>query len=189
MYNYSKVWISILESDMKRLEKQLEYFKVTENANVFACIVTGRSWEAINEGIIRVKYTDSEQKRIRNEAPKYLRQISDVLNKIPREMLLMLKTNDLLRGIEISLGTRSSSSSFFHMSQCCVHMINSYERDCYYKSYLTKLQSKEKSVERNFNLLAGLVSFNLFSYANEFIDLLKIYAFQFLVVLFSSDKR
>ncbi len=183
MYNYSKIWMSLLERDLKRLEKQLEYLKVEEQTNVFACIVTGRSWEAINEGIMQVKYSDEEGKSIRREAPKYLRQISHVLNKIPREMLLLLKTNDLLRGIEVSLGTRSSSSLFFHMSLCCVQMINSYERECFYKSYLVKQQDTNANTQRKLKLLFDLVCFNLASYANQFLDFVKVCTFQFFIML------
>ncbi|XP_059374712.1 aarF domain-containing protein kinase 1-like [Carassius carassius] len=54
---------------------------------------------------------------------QYIPQISELLNRIPRQMLLLLKTNDLLRGIETILQTRASSSSFINMSRCCTHAI------------------------------------------------------------------
>lgn len=38
-------------------------------------------------------------------------------------MLLILKTNDLLRSIETTLGTRSSASSFLNMSRCCIRAL------------------------------------------------------------------
>ncbi|KAF3844308.1 hypothetical protein F7725_007471 [Dissostichus mawsoni] len=47
-------------------------------------------------------------------------RISELLNRVPRQMLLLLKTNDLLRGIENTLQTRASSSSFINMSRCCI---------------------------------------------------------------------
>lgn len=57
---------------------------------------------------------------IRTNAALYLPQISDLLNRVPRQMLLLLKTNDLLRGIETTLQTRAASSSFINMSRCCI---------------------------------------------------------------------
>ncbi|KAI4875438.1 hypothetical protein NFI96_005878 [Prochilodus magdalenae] len=60
---------------------------------------------------------------IRTNAALYLPQISDLLNRVPRQMLLLLKTNDLLRGIETVLQTRASSSSFLNMSRCCTRAI------------------------------------------------------------------
>lgn len=63
---------------------------------------------------------DSE---IRNNAATYLPQISQLLSHVPRQMLLIFKTNDLLRGIEAALGTRASASSFLNMSRCCVRAL------------------------------------------------------------------
>lgn len=57
---------------------------------------------------------------IRTNVASYLPQISQLLSHVPRQMLLIFKTNDLLRGIEASLGTRASASSFLSMSRCCV---------------------------------------------------------------------
>lgn len=60
---------------------------------------------------------------IRTNAAMYLPQISKLLNRVPRQMLLLLKTNDLLRGIETVLQTRASSSSFISMSRCCTRAL------------------------------------------------------------------
>ncbi|XP_075471516.1 LOW QUALITY PROTEIN: aarF domain-containing protein kinase 1 [Ascaphus truei] len=62
----------------------------------------------------------SQACEIRSNAAAYLPQISQLLASVPRQMLLLLKTNDLLRGIETSLRTRASASSFISMSRCCV---------------------------------------------------------------------
>nr|XP_020482683.2 uncharacterized aarF domain-containing protein kinase 1-like [Labrus bergylta] len=65
---------------------------------------------------------------IRTNAAQYLPQISDLLNRVPRQMLLLLKTNDLLRGIETTLQTRASSSSFINMSRCCIRAMARHKR-------------------------------------------------------------
>ncbi|KAI7804517.1 putative aarF domain-containing protein kinase 1 [Triplophysa rosa] len=70
-------------------------------------------------------YQDVE---IRTNAALYLPQISELLNRVPRQMLLLLKTNDLLRGIETILQTRASSSSFINMSRCCTRAIARHQR-------------------------------------------------------------
>ncbi|XP_041828248.1 aarF domain-containing protein kinase 1 isoform X4 [Melanotaenia boesemani] len=70
-------------------------------------------------------YQDVE---IRTNAALYLPQISELLNRVPRQMLLLLKTNDLLRGIETTLQTRASSSSFINMSRCCIRAIARHKR-------------------------------------------------------------
>lgn len=60
---------------------------------------------------------------IRTNAANFLVQISDLLNRIPRQLLLILKTNDVLRGIESSLRTRANATSFINMSRCCVRAL------------------------------------------------------------------
>ncbi|XP_028939737.1 uncharacterized aarF domain-containing protein kinase 1 isoform X5 [Antrostomus carolinensis] len=70
-------------------------------------------------------YQDVE---IRSNAAAYLPQITQLLNNVPRQMLLLLKTNDLLRGIESALHTRASASSFLNMSRCCIRAVSTYQR-------------------------------------------------------------
>lgn len=85
------------------------------------------------EFALELRETDSKQvnkqdSEIRNNAANYLPQISQLLNDVPRQMLLIFKTNDLLRGIEAALSTRASSSSFLSMSRCCVRALAAHKR-------------------------------------------------------------
>jgi len=57
---------------------------------------------------------------IRSNAAMYFTEISKILNEVPRELLLIFKTNDVIRGIEASLGSRADASSFLTMSRSCV---------------------------------------------------------------------
>ena len=52
--------MSILEKDIKQLEELTRYFNVHDYFNLFACIITGRSWEAISKGINKVKFNQNE---------------------------------------------------------------------------------------------------------------------------------
>lgn len=58
----------------------------------------------------------------------YLLEISDILNRVPRQLLLIFKTNDVLRGIEASLHTRANATSFINMSRCCIRAVAQDER-------------------------------------------------------------
>lgn len=179
-YNYAKIWMSILEQDIKKLETLTQNFNVGEYFGLFACIITGRSWESINQGIDRTNYTHNEGLEIKSEAGKYIREISIVLNRIPREMLLLLKTNDLLRGIEMSLHTRNSSSSFIHMSKCCVKLINSYEREMANGKFENDKRNRSVAVN-DFKKL----KFNFVSYLKENFDLFKIFSYQLFLYVFN----
>ena len=193
-YNYANIWMSILEKDIKKLEILTKHFNVNEYFTLFACIITGRSWDAISQGINKVKFTSIEVKKkrnfafttiefyfffkslkrdeIRNGASEYLREISIVLNKIPREMLLLLKTNDLIRGLETSLHTRDSDSAFIHMTKCCVKLINNFERN-QFKQKMT--DSKNNQTKK----IISLYKFNLISLLKEKFYLLKIIIYEF----------
>jgi aarF domain-containing kinase len=52
-----------------------------------------------------------------------MKEIADVLAFVNRQMILILKTNDLLRNIEHSLGTNNNMSSFIQMSKSCLKTI------------------------------------------------------------------
>lgn len=96
-------------------------------------------------------------------------------------MLLLLKTNDLLRGLETSLGTRASASSFVHMTKCCVKMINSYERDMLASQYMA---TKNKTSENNKVTYFEYARFCALSRTRELFDLFKIYTFQLVAMCF-----
>lgn len=45
----------------------------------------------------------------------------EVLHRVPREMLLIFKTNDLLRGLDYTLGVNDNTASFVTMSRSCAN--------------------------------------------------------------------
>ncbi len=91
-------------------------------------------------------------------------------------MLLLLKTNDLLRGIETCLGARDSSSAFIYMSKCCVKLIHNYDRQIY---NIDQIQAN-KSIYS-----PPAIGFNVFSYFYEQIDLFKILMYQWFLIVFN----
>ena len=60
---------------------------------------------------------------LRISVSSYLSDISSILNRVPRQLLLILKTNDLLRGIDHQLQTSKASRSFVTMSKCCAEAV------------------------------------------------------------------
>ncbi|XP_062253641.1 aarF domain-containing protein kinase 1 isoform X1 [Platichthys flesus] len=121
--DYCRLWQALINSDMSKVERYSRRLGAGDLYPLFACVLTARSWTAVNAGISSVPVTNSEDVEIRTNAALYLPQISELLNRVPRQMLLLLKTNDLLRGIETTLQTRASSSSFINMSRCCIRAL------------------------------------------------------------------
>ncbi|XP_069064499.1 aarF domain-containing protein kinase 1 isoform X2 [Pleurodeles waltl] len=126
--DYCRLWQALIKADMKRVQKYSQELGAGNMYPLLACMITARSWESVSGGIDRVPVTNAEGVEIRSSAAAYLPQISQLLNNVPREMLLLLKTNDLLRGIETALCTRADASSFITMSRCCVRAMAEYRR-------------------------------------------------------------
>lgn len=87
-------------------------------------------------------------------------------------MLLLLKTNDLIRGTESCLNTRNSASAFIYLSQCCVKLIHSYEREQY--EIIKPLNQNKYLIDFNISKLRFLIR----SYLIEYWYLLKIFIYK-----------
>ncbi|XP_067131136.1 aarF domain-containing protein kinase 1-like [Centruroides vittatus] len=118
---YSNLWMSLLSADVEGIKHWAKALGV-EEYGLLACIMTARSWKAIQEGINRKQKTTEESNEVRHHAAALMPEIAKLLGKVPREMLLMFKTNDLLRGIETKLGAQGPMS-FISMTRCCIRAI------------------------------------------------------------------
>ncbi|XP_059504994.1 aarF domain-containing protein kinase 1 isoform X3 [Stegostoma tigrinum] len=127
--DYCRLWHSLIRTDMKGIEMYSRRLGAGDLYPLFACMLTARSWGSITKGIDQTPVSETEDVEIRVNAAKYLPRINELLNKVPRQMLLLLKTNDLLRGIETSLQTRANATSFINMSRCCVRALSRHKRD------------------------------------------------------------
>nr|XP_031309989.1 uncharacterized aarF domain-containing protein kinase 1 isoform X2 [Camelus dromedarius] len=126
--DYCHLWQSLIWTDMKNVKKYSQRLGAGDLYPLFACMLTARSWDSVNRGIGQTPVTATEDSEIRSNAANYLPQISQLLSHVPRQMLLIFKTNDLLRGIEAALGTRASASSFLNMSRCCIRALAEHQR-------------------------------------------------------------
>ncbi|KAG8514341.1 putative aarF domain-containing protein kinase 1, partial [Galemys pyrenaicus] len=146
--DYCRLWQSLIWTDMKRVKKYSQRLGAGDLYPLFACMLTARSWDSVNRGIGQAPVTATEDLEIRNNAANYLPQISQLLSHVPRQMLLIFKTNDLLRGIEASLGTRASASSFLNMSRCCIRALAVHQK----KNTCSFLRRTQISFSEVFNL-------------------------------------
>uniref|UniRef100_H2YDM3 AarF domain-containing protein kinase 1 n=1 Tax=Ciona savignyi TaxID=51511 RepID=H2YDM3_CIOSA len=127
-YHYASLWQSIITFDMAGLETHARACGSGDMFPLLATIVTGRSWQVVGrDGIKNVDFTREEDDEIRDGAGQFLPHISTVLGNVPSEMLLVLKTNDHLRGLDVSLshtyGVRGHASGFVDMSKCCLRAL------------------------------------------------------------------
>lgn len=144
-WEYSKLWLSILNSDQEGMKSHSHNLGVGEMWPLFACMVSGRTWDTIMSGVDRVNFTDNEKNEFQKEIPNYLPQITGVLQDVDRQMLLIFRTNDLMRGIEHTLKTHARMSSFLVMSRWCVRSVfNEQLKDCKIKMKRWYLQAAQQ---------------------------------------------
>ncbi|XP_035719078.1 aarF domain-containing kinase 1-like [Vespa mandarinia] len=122
-WEYSKLWLAILNGDRAAMKLHCTNLGVGDLYGLLSCMVSGRTWDTIMSGVQKKKYDINEKELFQQEIPNLLPQISDVLQRVNRQMLLILKTNDLMRGIEHSLQTQNRMSSFMEMSKYCIHSV------------------------------------------------------------------
>ncbi|KAI8813993.1 ABC1 family-domain-containing protein [Cladochytrium replicatum] len=89
---------------------------------LFASMMTGRPWNVISsENSIAAVKTQTEFNEVQRSVStgRFLVAIADILAKLPRELLLLLKTNDLLRAVDDQLGvTKGDASHMLRMAVC-----------------------------------------------------------------------
>ncbi|XP_046338641.1 aarF domain-containing protein kinase 1-like [Haliotis rufescens] len=124
--NYSKLWMSLISADLEGIKTYAHALNCGDMYGLFACMLTARSWKAVSSGMDKHPFTEQEGDDIKGNVARYLYEITLILNKIPRQMLLILKTNDVLRGIESSLQTPANATSFINMSKCCIRGLAHY---------------------------------------------------------------
>ncbi|KAI6186382.1 Protein kinase domain-containing protein [Aphelenchoides besseyi] len=121
--DYCKFWSALLRADKDEIQRICFKMGVGELFGLFACIVTSRSWDSVTKGIGKHKQTEAETNEIKNYAASLIPQIMQVLDRMPRPMLLILKTNDLIRAIERRLGAHNRSDAFLEMAKSCTKVL------------------------------------------------------------------
>ncbi|XP_046656353.1 aarF domain-containing kinase 1-like [Daphnia pulicaria] len=119
--NYAKFWMSIIHANVQEMQEHSEKLGVKELYSYFACMVAGRSMTSVLGGKVKKTKTSEEEKQIKIDASVYLNEIMEVLHQVPSEMLFILKTNDLLRGLNSTLGVNDNITSFATMSRSCAN--------------------------------------------------------------------
>lgn len=111
--DYSNLWISLIKGD----EKGIEYYAYKVGCKpphhrLFASLLTGREWHTIEAADLSSARTLTETSRVSGKTKLFLVKIADVLSALPRMMLALLKTSDLLRHLDETLRHSSSSSTY-----------------------------------------------------------------------------
>ncbi len=107
--DYAKLWLAVIDTDEKGMRKYAyEVAGITdEQFPLFASAITGRDYRVLVKGNISSTVRNASEKENINEVfgEDLLRQLVQLLGNVPRIILLILKTNDLTRSLDESLGS------------------------------------------------------------------------------------
>ncbi|KAI5083093.1 hypothetical protein GOP47_0002836 [Adiantum capillus-veneris] len=112
--DYAALWKALVFADVNEIKKQSVKLGAGEDLYIlFAGVLTMRPWKKIIQQDInhlKIDGTEEDKEEIQMYASQLVSEISLLLQRLPREILLLLKTNDCLRAVDYCLG--SSINSF-----------------------------------------------------------------------------
>jgi aarF domain-containing kinase len=115
--DYAKLWLAVLDGDESHMRKYA--FEVAgindEQFPIFASAITGRDYRVLTRRGVATTERNEKEKDAINDAfgEGLLRQLVQMLGKVPRIILLILKTNDLTRSLDEGLHTRQGPARTF----------------------------------------------------------------------------
>ncbi|KAI3458546.1 hypothetical protein Pfo_015209 [Paulownia fortunei] len=114
--NYATLWKGLIFSDANAIKENSVKLGAGEDLYaLFAAILTMKPWEKVIDPALDhlvVQGTDSDRAELQMYASQYFPQITELLRRLPRVILLMLKTNDCIRAVNRSLMQGSSLETF-----------------------------------------------------------------------------
>ncbi|ORZ11432.1 ABC1 family-domain-containing protein [Absidia repens] len=121
--DYAHLWTSLMRGDEHGIETYAYRLGCQQpHHRLFASLLTGREWHTIEARQLGSPPTPTETTRVAGRTDLFLHKIVTVLSSLPRAMLLLLKTSDLLRHLNTALESSSASTSqrkYGSLVQCC----------------------------------------------------------------------
>ncbi|CAA7389902.1 unnamed protein product [Spirodela intermedia] len=114
--NYAALWKGLVFADANAIKENSVKLGAGEDlCALFAGVLTMRPWDRVIDPAIDhllLEGTDADRLEIQMYASQYFSEISELLRRLPRVILLMLKTNDCLRSVNHMLLQGSSLETF-----------------------------------------------------------------------------
>ncbi|KAF5843718.1 ABC1 family-domain-containing protein [Dunaliella salina] len=105
---YAKLWQALIYGDAVAIKQHAEAMNAGDMYPLFVSMLTQRPWEqVVNESSpdrMYVKESEEHRKRVQAYAMEHAVDITTMLTRVPRPLLLLLKTNDCLRSVDCCLG-------------------------------------------------------------------------------------
>lgn len=126
---YAELWRALIFKDEPTIKACAERLNAGALYRLLAAVLTMRSWDHLMEPELDSIQQDRSTRgklETRRHAKEYADGIQEILRQIPREIILLLKTNDCLRAIDTSLG--SPMNTFLVTARYCTRALREEER-------------------------------------------------------------
>ncbi|KAJ9160321.1 hypothetical protein P3X46_025732 [Hevea brasiliensis] len=173
-YNYASLWKALIFADAKSIKENSVKLGAGEDLYaLFAGILTMRPWNRVVDPAVDhlvIQGNDSERSELQMYASQYFPQISELLTRLPRVILLMLKTNDCLRAVNNSLLQGSSLETFFIIGKVSSKAVVEAKK-LHRKSLLSRLHVWLEEILLEARLLGMQIALWLFQIRRALTDL------------------
>lgn len=127
---YAHFWMSVMDGNCDKMKQYAHDFAGIEDQefNIFAAAITGRDFDSSTNGSVTRRRRSKEEienmQRALREDSGLASQIMQMLHHMPPVVLLILKTNDLVRYLDEALGTPLGvTKQFVVMGRYCARTI------------------------------------------------------------------
>lgn len=126
--SYAKMWLAVIDGDMDRMrEYAREVAGITDkDFPLFASAITGRDYSVISKqgSILQSRSGDEEAAMSSSLQEGLIVDLVQLLSRVPRIILLILKTNDLTRSLDENLHTRQGPiRTFMILARYCTRTV------------------------------------------------------------------
>lgn len=110
--SYARIWTGIVMADIPAIKLACDQMGVNKMYTLLAAMLTSRPFDEVVErsqtGSLdapSIGNGGGDEAVIRGYAQRYIKEIIDMLDIVPRQMLLIFKMNDCLRHLDMALGS------------------------------------------------------------------------------------
>ncbi|CAM1500936.1 Fc.00g100980.m01.CDS01 [Cosmosporella sp. VM-42] len=126
--SYAKMWLAVIDGDMDRMKKYAHEVAGITDADfpLFASAITGRDYSVVSRSgsILKTRTPDEESNMSGALQEGLIVDLVQLLSRVPRIILLILKTNDLTRSLDENLHTRQGPiRSFMILARYCTRTV------------------------------------------------------------------
>jgi len=123
---YAHMWLAVLKTDIPKMRKYAyEIAGIGDDEfPVFASAITGRDYDVVTSSITRERNADEKRSLTEQLGEDLVEKIVGLLGRVPRIILLILKTNDLTRSLDENLHTSQGPvRSFLILARYAAHCV------------------------------------------------------------------